>query len=42
MHDAAEKAYCKLRLPPKMDHNDLDFQTDFIQPLTEFFKETRI
>jgi pimeloyl-ACP methyl ester carboxylesterase len=39
LHDAAvNSAYCKLVLPPNMDHNDFDFDEDFIEPLTEFFK----
>lgn len=29
-------------LPPKMDHNDFDFDEDFIMPLYEFLKQTNI
>ncbi len=43
LHDACTKsAYTKLLLPPRMDHNDFNFDEDFIEPLYEFFKQTLI
>ena len=39
LHDnCLNSAYCKLLLPPRMDHNDFDFDEDFIEPLFEFLK----
>eukprot|EP00347_Sterkiella_histriomuscorum_P003243 403365040 len=40
LHDnAVSSQYCKLVLPPQMDHNDFEFDADLIEPLTEFFKQ---
>ncbi|CDW79049.1 UNKNOWN [Stylonychia lemnae] len=40
LHDAAiNSQYCKLVLPPQMDHNDFNFDDDFVEPITEFFKQ---
>jgi len=39
LHDnCVNSSYCKLVLPPKIEHNDFDFDEDFIMPLYEFLK----
>ena len=39
LHNASVNSqYCKLVLPPMMDHNDFSFDQDFMDPLIEFFK----
>ena len=43
LHDNAHSShYCKLLLPPKMDHNEFEFNDDFIEPLKEFLRQTNI
>jgi fermentation-respiration switch protein FrsA (DUF1100 family) len=40
LHDNCHNSvYTKLLLPPKMDHNDFNFDEDFIDPLMEFMKQ---
>ena len=43
LHDSAQvSSYCKLLLPPKMDHNNFEFDEDLIDPVIEFFKQINL